>query len=348
MKAKIVFSGWGKVDPIQPLAGEVAAADIDVAFAQAMFFDGRLTLRLGRQLIIGGGARNLRLDGANAEVRIWRGLGASAWAGAVVTPRYALVQRADFATGGRVFYRFTPEMELGASFVMIRDRGGIAQENLGIDGRAKVMRDLTVSAYALWSLAAARLAEVDVRAIYRPHEIIQLAPVYRPTAPDLFISRMSIFSVFAEESRDELGGEVVVSPHRRINIDGNGYYIVTASGPGFRTSGRFTLTLGEHRQTTVGTEVAAVRILVGFVQTRLFATTRIADKVTVTLDLDNYVLSRPLNGQTISFTAAATLGYQITPALRATVAASGGVTPFLSQRFEAMAKLTYLFAAGGG
>jgi hypothetical protein len=270
----------------------------------------------------------------------------------VLTGRYAPLLRADFATGARVYYRFNSQSEVGASYLMLRDGDGFGRQDIGLDARARVLRQLTVSGYAAWSILAARLAEGDLRAIYQPLDKLQVTAGYRRTAPDLFLSQMSIFSVFAADSRDEVGGEASLRPYERLTLTGNGYWVKTSSGQGYRTAGRLTQLLGNHKQTTVGIDVGVLRTPValvgqdGYVQTRLFISTRIKERILVTLDFDNYFLARRLNGQSNSFTAAATVGYEFNPSWQAMLAASAGETPFLSQYAQLTVRATYLFSAG--
>ena len=61
----------------------------------------------------------------------------------------------------------------------------------------------------------------------------------------------------------------------------------------------------------------------------------------VTLDLDCYKLDKPINGQTLSFTSAATLGWTFVPHWRLVVAGIADTTPYVSERFEVIAKLTW-------
>ena len=49
----------------------------------------------------------------------------------------------------------------------------------------------------------------------------------------------------------------------------------------------------------------------------------------------------PINGQTLSFTSAATLGWEIAPRWRAVVTGIADTTPQVERRFECMAKLVY-------
>ena len=73
--ARIVLSAWGEVDPGDPRDGEHGTGDVDLAFAEGRLFQRRMTLRLGRQLLFAGAARNLQLDGLSVRTRIGGGVG---------------------------------------------------------------------------------------------------------------------------------------------------------------------------------------------------------------------------------------------------------------------------------
>jgi hypothetical protein len=64
---RIQLSAWGEAATITGVTG-----DIDLLYVQGTTFNQHLTLTLGRQLISGGAARVLQLDGLNAAVAIGR------------------------------------------------------------------------------------------------------------------------------------------------------------------------------------------------------------------------------------------------------------------------------------
>src|SRR5215468_8264303 len=58
---RIVVSGWGMV-----AGGDNVTGDLDVGYIEGKVFGRRLFLRLGRQIVASGVARNLQLDGLDA------------------------------------------------------------------------------------------------------------------------------------------------------------------------------------------------------------------------------------------------------------------------------------------
>jgi hypothetical protein len=165
---------------------------------------------------------------------------------------------------------------------------------------------------------------------------------YRRTAPDLFIPRSSIFSVFAQETRDEAGGSIFYRPHPRLPIAADYHAIADSGGVGHRGGGKLTVRLGPAFETSIGAELRALKLVEqGFLEARLFAVERLGRGVTVTLDLDAYKLDRPVNGRELSVTGAATVGWEFARGWRGVLAAFADQTPLVDRRFEIMAKLVY-------
>ena len=63
--------------------------------------------------------------------------------------------------------------------------------------------------------------------------------------------------------------------------------------------------------------------------------------ISVTLDLDAYLLERAINGQTFSFTAAASGAWDFSPGWRLVLTGVADTTPFYERRFELMVRLAY-------
>src|SRR5262249_4343530 len=145
---RLVVAGWGELTLASAPALEGATGDLDLGFVDGKLFDRRLELRLGRQLVFGGAARAQPMHGLSATVRVWRRIGLNVYGGEPVTPRFG-VHQGDFMTGGRLFWRASIDSELGASFLEMLDGGLQARQDLGVDGRWRVGRSLTLTGYAL-------------------------------------------------------------------------------------------------------------------------------------------------------------------------------------------------------
>jgi len=337
---RITVSGWGELALGDPRSG-LASGDLDIGMVDASLFDRRIRVQLGRQMVFSGAARAMQLDGASITFRIARGLHLSAWGGAPVMPRFG-TRLGDVAAGTRLSWRHGWDSELGLSFVEVLDAGRVARQDLGADARWQAHRTLALTGYALLSLVELRLAEGDLGATWQPIRMLSLRANYQRTAPDLFLSRSSILSVFSQESRDEVGGSAYLRPSLRARIEADYHAVYDAGGSGHRASAKVNVYLGARYDTTVGTELRIVHFPdKGYFQARVFAMQRLWRTLTLTLDADAYRLEQAINGQTFSFTGAGTLGWEFKPGWRAVVSAVGDVTPFVQSRFECMAKIGY-------
>src|SRR5205814_3194794 len=208
-------------------------------------------------------------------------------------------------------------------------------------------RNVTLTGVAQWSLAESRLAEARFAATWTVSPALQLAADAQRTAPGLFLDRTSIFAVFSEERRDEIGGEVVYRLTRAISVTGDWHWIELEGGDGQRAGARATFSV-----TPAATYGLELRLLTqpdnGYKLARIFAIRRLPRNVTVTIDLDGYWLDHSITGGARTLLATATAGWAFAPSWNAMVAGSLGTTPYFERRAEAIARLVYHFPAGGG
>lgn len=341
---KLNFSGWGAMILDIP-RDQRWTGDIDLGYLEGAFLRRRVQLRLGRQLVVGGAARVAQMDGLSVVLRGPGGVGLSAYGGLPVTPRFGM-SRGDALVGGRAFYRLSPDAELGLSFHQLLGDGRIARQDLGLDLRLVPHRTLTASAYVLLSLAAHRVAEANVDLLWQPRAELQLSADYRRTAPDLFLPLNSIFAVFSQETRDELGGTLYYRPLARLRFYGDYHAILRDGGgpPGHRGGGKLSLYIGKKVEHSLNGEVRALwQPQNGYVQARLYGITRPRPRLSATLGADLYFLDRAINGQDRSFTATGTLGYDFRNGFRMVLSGMADVTPFVERRFEFVARLAYNF-----
>ena len=343
---RVTVSGWGELALGDPRGG-LASGDLDAGIIEGSLFDRRVQVRIGRQMVWSGAARAMQVDGASLTFRIFRGIHLNAWGGAPVTSRFG-TKLGDVAAGGRLSFRLGFDSDFGLSFVEVLDGGRLARQDLGADARWQALRTLAFTGYALLSTAEWRLAEGDLAVSWQPDRKISIRADYRRTAPDLFLPRNSILSVFSQESRDEVGGSIYLRPALRARIDVDYHAIIEGTsdgvggGTGHRAGAKGNIYLGAKFETTIGAEVRLVHLTdKGYLQARLFAIHRILPKLTVTFDADAYRLEQAINGTNFSFTGAGTLGWDFRPGWRAVVSGVADVTPFVQSRVECMAKLVY-------
>jgi hypothetical protein len=281
------------------------------------------------------------MDGAQVTALAPRGFGLTAYGGAPVTPRFG-THRGDAMVGARLFYRRSMTTEVALSIIDVLDHGVAARTDVGFDGRVAVTPKLVFDTFALYSLADLRWVEAQAAGTWTPLGQLDISADAHHTAPDLFLPRTSIFSVFSNETHDEYGGRVAARPLRWLRLYGDYHFISSSSGYGHRGGGKATVTPLRDGSTTLGLEVRELSLATGgYTQARLFAIQRLAPTLVGTLDADFYSLQRLINGQRTSFTGALTLGWDFHPGWRLVLSALADETPLTQWRFEAMAKLVF-------
>lgn len=338
--AELVMRGWGEAAFTHD--DYALTGDLDAAYLQGKVYKRHFEFRLGRQLVVGGAARVTQMDGLSLTGNAPHGFGLTIYGGAPVTPRFG-IHRGDAMVGARAFWRHSVTTELGLSIIDVDDRGLANRRDAGFDARVAPTRTLVIDAYALYSLIELRFAEAQVATTWMPLNQLEISADAHHTAPDLFLPRTSIFSVFSNETHDEFGGRALVRPLRWLKLAGDYHYLSSSDGTGHRGGGKLTLTPRRDGATVVGVELRELSLTPtgGYTQTRVFAIQRLAPTLIVTLDGDYYRLERPINGQPNSFTAAGTIGWDFAPGWRIVLSALADRTPLVDWRFEAMAKLVF-------
>jgi hypothetical protein len=354
-EVEIALSTWGALDLADirrwqngGTAGSRASGDVDIAYVKGELLDRRLVLRVGRQLVAEGNARMVHIDGGELRLRLPASFGLSAYAGAVVAPRFAGRggeymtgnHRANFATGGRVSWFYPGLLELGASYAFANDRGDVSRNDAGADLRLFLPRQLFATASGWYSLYEERLGEGAVSLGWRGSRRLQGTVDYRHVEPDLFLPRTSILSVFSEDQRDEVGGAVRVEPIPAVFVDADYHALFEEVDTGHRA--RVKGTWHPRAAYDVGGEAVLLTHPddAGYVLTRAFAAWR-QRAFDVTGDLLAVFLDRQVNGEDLELTATASVAYKFAPGWKVLLAAAGGTNPFLERHLDVLAKLVY-------
>jgi hypothetical protein len=362
----MVISGWGGIQGgdstiTPPGLGPGATGDLSLAYIEGSEFHDHLQVRLGRQMVTGGAAQVLSIDGASVTVLARGNIGITAYGGGVVVPRFASSE-GDAAAGFRAFWRWSFDGEVGISFVDVLEHGITAREEVGVDAHLVPWRGVTLTGFALVSTLELRLAEGAVTATWQPLRDLQLTAAYRRTAPDLFISAASIFSVFAEEQQDEIGGSIFYRFSKVANCDADFQAIETEEGWGNRAQLRANFHLGP--AVTLGIQGKELLLQVapagapppfmpvteagknGYWAAIGFGVLHFTPSLFSTFDLEAYKFRAPVNGQENSFTGELTLNYDIQRVWRFSLAGRESVTPLLAQGGEIIARVSYSPALG--
>lgn len=339
---RVNVSAWGRLDNLRTFPAESLSGDVDLAWVEGRVLGKRLTLRAGRQVVAGGSARLSHFDGLFLDGALWQKLRLAAWGGAPVTPRFNTV-RGDALVGTRLSWRQSADTEAGASLAWVLDRGLYDRFDAGLDVRYRVLPALTVLGYGNWSLLEGRLAEVDVGPRYQALDNLELAASYRRTAPDLFLPRSSIFSVFAETWRDEAGATAFYRPLPPLSAVLDARWVRVPEGPGADASLRGTWT----QPNSLGrTQLAGqVRLLKvpsnGYLQGRVSVLHALNEALSASVDADLYGFDKAIHGQRRTYATMANLGWRFSPDWHLSWTGMWSVTPYFESRFETMFRLIY-------
>lgn len=337
----VSIDGWAAAE----LGGErVLGGDLGVAFVEGKFLSKRLRARLGRQFVVGGTARAFFVDGLLVEGKLPRGFAVTAFAGQPVARAFSNYGIGDFAAGARVAWAPSIHSEVGLSFTELLSRGQVARQDVGLDTRWRPLRTLTLAGAAIVSLADLRLAEVDLGPRYQPIEDLELRAVYRRTAPELFLSRTSIFTVFADTARDEAGATVYYQATKRLGVSADGRALIVQGEPGYDVS--LAGLYRPYRRPDTAMTLTVRRLQVpfnAFTQARVGARHRLVNGVGLSVDFDFYALDKPINGQHLSFSGSGSLTWNFAHAWSTAATVFAASTPTFESRYEVVAKLIYTF-----
>ncbi len=241
----IHFQGWAGLDLADIYFDQRFVADPTYLYLQ--FRDYGWDIKAGRQMVFGGAARGLHLDGGTITYQTPINIGFQALGGLVVSPRHGPDwyrneesddlddygsgfsdwkregELGDWAAGGRLFYRMTGFLAVGVSFLHVTRNDEIDHQVAGADADIVPFEWAALSGDLLMAVQETELQEANVGLDIFPMDIFSVALDYRHANPTLYISRTSIFSVFSDETYDAVGGTVRVFPFRQLHLHG-GYH----------------------------------------------------------------------------------------------------------------------------
>ena len=337
---RLEISGWLGGFLGDPIGGQRFAGDLDVAYLEAKLLRRHVLVRVGRQILIGGAARFSHLDGASVTFSA-SGAGLTVYGGVPVVQRFG-VKIGDATAGGRLFYRFSYASQLGVSFAHIEEDGRTARQDVALDFRTQPIRMVTLTGIGVLSLVERSMAEIDVAATIQPHRMVDVRVDYRDQRPDLFISRGSIFAVFSNSTRQEVGSTIELRPVSRISVYGDYHAIFDESGTGQRAGLKGQVRLGPANELTIGTQLRLLRLPNnGYYQARAFGMLRVLPTLLLTLDGDAYVFTALVNGHSYSLTGAAAIAWDFSRSWRAVASGAVSTTPFVTNGYDFMVKLAY-------
>ncbi len=360
---QLVMSGWGSYDFDHRRwdngTGSSLTGDLVTGYVQGRVLDRALTLRLGRAHVMTGVARMIQLDGGEAILVLPYGFRVSGYVGSPVSQRFASRSGlkswnpagGDLAYGGRLAWALAVPgaagngLELGASANMVEDSGDPVRQEVGADFRLQPVANVSFTGFGAFSVYDERFSEAKLMGRWTPLRRLELSADWRFVAPDLLLARNSILSVFSASSRNEYGVGGSYQLGRGLTVGGD-YHLQVEPGETSASSDYLghdaALRLDwEQGHTDAGAELLYLRALEnGYVAGRLYGK-QTYGKLFAAADVLAHFLREEVNGQDYAVTGTLSVGAQLARGFSAVVAGRAGVTPFLEQTYDVMAKLVY-------
>jgi hypothetical protein len=358
---RLQLSAWATGGLVSSGPDGILIGDVQLLTLTGSLFDHHLNLTLGRQLVTGGAARALQLDGVNASVNIAAGFGFNAYIGAPTPSPLAtgpgiyayvgapsvnrgVVPIGDFAFGGRAFWRPSFGSEVGISFNEVLDEGVLARQDLGLDLHYAILSNLGVSASGIFSLAEMQVADAEVSLSWQILPTLELSAKGQYSMPELSLPLTSIFTVFAYPERTAVGGSVFWQALPRLSIYGEYEQLWVDGGSGNEADLKVTYKF--NRSSTLGVNGRLLLVPVnGYTDARAWFLQTLTDKFRLSADLDWIWLQNPINQVRDSVVGTASFNWIIGSGWTAMLSASGGTTTLYSTVFTATARVSYDFAA---
>lgn len=189
--------------------------------------------KAGRQMVYTGATRGLHIDGIHASYQLPILVGIEGLAGLVVSPYrgpswYREQPAVDFdsfgpgfsdweregeyAIGSRLFYRRTGIVSGGISILHVTELDETATQLIGTDLNVAPVDWFAAYLNAAWDAPTSAIQQIDLELDFDPLDILSLSAQYTLTDPTLFLSHMSIFSIFSSEQYHSLGGTARIDP----------------------------------------------------------------------------------------------------------------------------------------
>jgi hypothetical protein len=361
-----VLSTWGAVDlgdrRWNAGADSHFTGDVVTGYIQGRVLDRRLTLRLGRTSVATGIARMIQIDGGTALLDLSAGpalVKLSAYAGSPTSQRFQSrsAERSWNPTGGTFAYGSrvavalpvpgTPGrgLEVGADLNEVRDHSQAVREELGADLRLQpfARNDLAVAGFGSYSLFDRRFSEASVALSMSATRKLHLTADWRFAEPSLLLARNSILSVFSASTWNEVGAGARYDIGRGLHAGLDAHLRIE---PGERSGSHAgTDLLGSvdwgAGPTTAGVELSYLDGAVnGYAGARIWARRELG-RAFVTADVLGQAFRREINGQGGALTGTVGGGVTLAYGFSAVLTGSAGMTPYLEQSYQVIAKIAY-------
>jgi hypothetical protein len=347
--------------------GGAMSADLNLAWVQGRFLDNQLQFTLGRQTVGYGNSRMLQLDGGSFHAAIAKMITFDGYAGLPTTQRFMAYGSVfssnptigDLAVGGRLGFAWTTWLNTGVSAAFAWDSGAATRQDLAFDLRFSPVSWMYLLGYVDWSLFASnyfdgmgsQIADSNLSLVFPVTPHLQFTAEYTYTVPSLALPYNSILWVFADTTRQYVGGTARVGLeafqlHVPLDVEVGYRYIIEGdtglAGPSANGDRYFLrATWRPTKNATVGAEGSRLFLPdQGYWQARAFGSMKMYG-FTGTLDFQGYWFDQPVNAVTNSVIGSATLGYDVGGGFAVVGALQGGATPYYTSYVNGLVKLTY-------
>lgn len=358
---QLVISTWGSYELSDPRWDNGTSSDLtgDVVtgYLSGRLLGDALTLRLGRAHVMTGVARMIQLDGGEAIVALPFGIRISGYAGVPVSQRFSSRSgvrswnpvAGDLAYGGRAaWYLAIPGysgrgLDVGASANFVEDGGDPVRQEVGADFRLQPFaKSLTFSGFGGFSLYDERFSEGNLAVSWAAMPRLHVTADWRYTAPDLLLSRSSVLSVFSDEDRNDFGGGVRYELTKELEL-GADYHLAIEPGEDGDYYGHIaegSLEWGRGATRAGGEVFFLDNEENGYFGGRVFGRQDFG-RFFATADVLAHLFRDQINGEDYALTGTLSAGTELAKGFSAVVAGRAGMTPFLEQTYDVMAKLVY-------
>ncbi len=360
---QIVLGTWGSYDLSDRRwdngTESSLTGDVMTGYVSGKFVGRMLTLRAGREHVAAGVGRMIQLDGGEAVLAVPLGIRLSVYAGSPVSQRFTSRTAirswnpvgGDLAFGGRAGWSLAlpgapgKGLDVGVSANRVLDDGDTVRDEVGADLRLQPFGNLTLSGFGAYSLYDGELAEATARLGWSVTREVHVDADWRLVKPDLLLSRTSILSVFSDAQRNYVGGGITWDGRRGLLVGAN-YHLQLEPGATESSSdflGHELEARAEvgHGRWLGGAEYFFVRSFEnGYHAVRLFGRADLGP-LFAAVDVIGHRFKEEINAEKNAVTGTLTAGVNLTKGFSAVVSGRAGVTPFMEQTFDFMAKLAY-------
>ncbi|MFO0597498.1 MAG: hypothetical protein U0228_19485 [Myxococcaceae bacterium] len=356
-------AAWGSLGP-----RDGRAADADVTQAWAMYRNGALRVKVGRQVTLPGSSRYVRFDGASLGLTVGV-LDVEAYGGWVALPRWnqprgaqilgflgdglqnpllaeAQNRAGQFTLGGRISLALPLEGRVSVGFHEQEDAYGAAFRVLSADASLRPLPWLGAGGRVSVDLQA--LAPSEARAWLDVSKLtnVPLSVDWVYQKPSLLLPQTSVLAAFGGAAWNEVGAETAVRALQSLTVTGRAaaQFFENAPQPGGRfqlgarwrpwLDGRF-MVLGQFSRVLLAPS--------GYWQARLGGRWEVVPTVAATLDTAVYFYDVPVRGVPTSMTGMLSVEWVARPWLRAMLSTTVMRTPWAAFEVQGLARVVAEF-----